>query len=125
PTPRGFLPEIRSRLTRSKRAPEDEKDRYDAQRDRGIKKARTGHCLGMGMTLTQRAALASMSAILTVIATYAVLRGFDVLFKSEPNPATIIWAPRIAMFWRLVVGSYAASLVAAGVFFASTGRLEA
>jgi hypothetical protein len=45
-------------------------------------------------------------------ATYALLRAYEVLFKSEPNPATIVWSPHIAMFWRLAVGAYVAGMVA-------------
>jgi hypothetical protein len=70
----------------------------------------------------QRIVPASIAALLTVVATYAVLRAYDVFFKSEPNPAPVISA-RIAMFWRLAIGSYLASLVAIGVFVLSGSRL--
>jgi hypothetical protein len=58
------------------------------------------------------AAVTAMNAFLAVIATYALLRAYDVLFKSEPNPATVIWSAHIAMFWRLGVGVYVAGPVA-------------
>ena len=57
-------------------------------------------------------AAALAAALLSVPATYAALRGYDVLFKSEPDPATIIWSARIAMFWRLGVGAYVAGMLA-------------
>jgi hypothetical protein len=52
----------------------------------------------------------AIDAILSVVATYAVLRAYDVLFKSEPNPATVIWSQHIAMFWRLGIGVYVAGM---------------
>lgn len=57
-------------------------------------------------------AIVAIDALLSVVGTYAVLRGYDVLFKSEPNPATVIWSARIAMFWRLGIGAYVAGMVA-------------
>src|SRR5580700_8922169 len=62
------------------------------------------------------AAVVAIDAILAVLATYAGLRGFDVCFKSAPNPATIVWSAHIAMFWRLGVGVYVAGLVAVMAF---------
>lgn len=58
------------------------------------------------------AVIVALNAILTVVATYALLRGYDVLFKNEPNPATIIWSAKIAMFWRLGIGTYVAGMTA-------------
>jgi hypothetical protein len=54
---------------------------------------------------------AGVAALLSVPASYAVLRAYDVLFKNEPNPATIVWSAHIAMFWRLAVGGYIAGMV--------------
>jgi hypothetical protein len=67
--------------------------------------------------------LAFLNALLAVVATYAVLRGYDVLFKSEPNPATIIWSARIAMFWRLGVGIYVAGPAAIIAWLAASRNL--
>lgn len=55
---------------------------------------------------------AAIAAILTVVATYALLRAYDVLFKAEVDPALVIWSGEVAMFWRLAVGGYAAGAVA-------------
>lgn len=60
--------------------------------------------------------LALIAAVLAVIATYAILRGYEVLFKTEPNPATVIYDPRIPMFWRVLIGSYVGAMVAVGTF---------
>jgi len=54
----------------------------------------------------------SIAALLSIPASYAALRAYDVLFKNEPNPATIAWSPHIAMFWRLAVGTYVAGMIA-------------
>src|SRR5437868_4265502 len=68
-------------------------------------------------------ATASIAAVLTIPAVYAILRGYDVLFKSEPNPATVIWSARIAMFWRLGVGAYVAGMVLPLAYFAARADL--
>jgi len=62
------------------------------------------------------AALMAINAILTVVATYAGLRAYEAFFKSEPNPALVIWSAHIAMFWRLGIGGYTAGLVTVLVF---------
>jgi hypothetical protein len=58
----------------------------------------------------------AMNAFLSVVATYAVLRAYDALFRNEPNPALIIWSARIAMFWRLGIGAYVAGMTAIVVY---------
>jgi hypothetical protein len=60
-----------------------------------------------------------VAALLCVPATYAALRAYDVVFRSEPNPATIVWTPHIAMFWRLAIGGYVAGMVAPLVYLAA------
>lgn len=70
---------------------------------------RVVHSLRDGPALV---AITGINALLVVIATYAVLRVYDVLFNNEPNPATVMWSARIAMFWRLGIGAYAALLAA-------------
>ena len=68
--------------------------------------------------------LAIVAGILTVPATYALLRGYDVIFKNEPNPATVIFSAKIAMFWRVGIGSYAGGMVAFATYFAAVKRIE-
>ena len=69
------------------------------------------------------AAIVAANALLAVVVTYAVLRAYDVLFKSEPNPATVIVSAKIAMFWRLGVGAYVAGMIAFVVYFAARKNL--
>ncbi len=64
-----------------------------------------------------------LAALLTIPAVYALLRTNDVLFQNEPNPATVIWSAHIAMFWRLLIGTYAAGMVAPLVFTVATRDL--
>jgi hypothetical protein len=64
-------------------------------------------------------ASALIAALLAVPATYAVLRAYDVLFRSEPDPATIVWSAHVAMFWRLAIGGYVAGMVAPLGFMAA------
>ena len=64
-----------------------------------------------------------LAAILSIPATYAVLRAYDVLFRKEPNPATIVWSAHIAMFWRLGVGVYVAGMVAVLAYMAARANL--
>jgi hypothetical protein len=65
----------------------------------------------------QHLVCALLAGLLTVPTTYAALRGYDVMFRSEANPATVIWSAKIAMFWRLGIGSYLGGMVAFGVYF--------
>jgi hypothetical protein len=69
------------------------------------------------------AVVVAVNAVLSVVATYAVLRAYDVLFKKEPNPATIIWSAHIAMFWRLGVGLYIAGMAAVLVYLMARRNL--
>lgn len=64
------------------------------------------------------AAVAAVNALLAMVATYALLRGYDVCFTSEANPATIVWSAHVAMFWRLGVGLYVGGFVAMVAAFA-------
>lgn len=64
-----------------------------------------------------------LAAILSIPATYATLRAYDVLFRKEPNPATIVWSAHIAMFWRLGVGVYVAGMVAVLAYMAARANL--
>jgi hypothetical protein len=57
-------------------------------------------------------AIAAVNALLAIVATYALLRGYDAAFKAEANPATIVWSAHIAMFWRLGVGLYVGGFAA-------------
>jgi hypothetical protein len=60
-----------------------------------------------------------VAAVLSVPATYAVLRGYEVLFKSEPNPATVVWSAHIAMFWRVGIAGYVAGMIAPLAYLAA------
>ncbi len=65
-------------------------------------------------------ALATIAAIVSIPATYALQRLADVLFRSEPNPATVTPAMTIAMFVRLTIAAYLAPIV--GFVFYSAAR---
>jgi len=60
-----------------------------------------------------------VSALISVPATYALLRAYEVLFRSEPNPATIVWTPHIAVFWRIGIAAYVAGMVAPLAYLAA------
>ncbi len=68
-------------------------------------------------------AATAIAAILSIPATYALLRAYDVLFKKEPNPATIVWSAHIAMFWRLNIGVFVAGMVAFPAYMAARADL--
>lgn len=52
-----------------------------------------------------------LAALISVPATYALLRAYEVLFRREPNPATVVWTPHIAVFWRVTIALYVAGMV--------------
>ncbi len=62
---------------------------------------------------------ALLGALLVVPAAYALLRGYDALFSSEANPATVVTSLRIAMYWRLAVGAYVGGMAAPLVYLAA------
>ena len=69
------------------------------------------------------AAIVALNAILSVVATYALLRTYDVFFNREPNPATVIWSAHIAMFWRLGIGTYVGGMAAVMVYLLARPNL--
>jgi len=74
-----------------------------------------------GVVRTQLAARIAtvIAALLSVPATYSVLRAYEVVFKREPNPALVVWSPHIAMFWRLAIAGYVAGMVAPLAYIAA------
>jgi hypothetical protein len=87
--------------------------------------ASIGGRAGSAPALSPIVAVVAVDAILAVVATYAALRAFDVCFRSEPNPATVVWSAHIAMFWRLGVGLYVAGPAALIAFGAARRNLRA
>lgn len=70
--------------------------------------------VGMSSTWVVRCALGALAFLLALIATYAGLRAYDVLFGTEPNPVTVMYqyGGRIAMYWRVTIGAYVGGAVA-------------
>ena len=64
-----------------------------------------------------------LSALLSMPATYALLRAYDVAWRSEPNAAKVVWSPHIAMFWRLWIGAYVAGMLAPLAYLAARTNL--
>ncbi len=54
----------------------------------------------------------AIAVLFAIPATYSVLRAYDVFFRNEPDPATVVWSSHIAMFWRLAVAGYMAATLA-------------
>ena len=63
---------------------------------------------------TERVLLAIAAGAATTIIAYALLRGVERAFYSEPNPALLIWSDRSALLWRAQVALYAGGLGAFG-----------
>ena len=59
-----------------------------------------------------RAALAAMAGCVSAVALYAILRALQLVFFSEPNPATVIWSAHAGYFWRVLIVSYAGGMAA-------------
>ncbi|GAC1571930.1 MAG: hypothetical protein NVS3B20_03810 [Polyangiales bacterium] len=47
---------------------------------------------------------------------YAAIRVVMFKIAPDPNPALVVASARVAMFWRLVVGAYVATLVTIPVY---------
>jgi hypothetical protein len=63
----------------------------------------------------------AIAVVLCIPAVYAALRAYDVLFRDEPDPATVIWSwsGHVAMFWRLAIGGYMAATIAPAAYWAA------
>jgi hypothetical protein len=53
-----------------------------------------------------------VASLVSIPATYALLRAYEVLLKTEPNPALVVWSAHIAVFWRVSISAYVAGMVA-------------
>ena len=62
----------------------------------------------------ERVLLAVAAGAATTVVAYALLRGVERAFYSEPNPALLIWSDRSAFLWRAQVALYAGGLGAFG-----------
>jgi hypothetical protein len=65
-----------------------------------------------------------VASLLSVPSTYAVLRAYEVLFKSEPNPATVVWSAHVGVFWRVGIAGYVAGMVAPLAYLAASRNLR-
>ena len=65
-----------------------------------------------------------VAGLVSIPATYSLLRGYDVLFRTEANAAKVVWSPHIAMFWRICIGGYLAGMLATLVFLAARHDLH-
>ncbi len=71
----------------------------------------------MGTKSTAPVGIATvLASLVSVPATYALLRAYEVAFRTEPDPARVVWSPHIAVFWRLTVAGYVAGLLAPLVY---------
>ena len=68
--------------------------------------------------------VAAIGSLLSLVTTYATLRAYDVFFRLEANPATIVWSAHIAMFWRLAVGAFVAGGLAPVLYLTARRDLE-
>lgn len=78
----------------------------------------------MRNALAAAMAATAIAVVLCIPAAYAGLRAYDVLFREEPDPATVVWSwsAHIAMFWRLAIGAYMATTIAPAAFWAARRR---
>jgi hypothetical protein len=61
-----------------------------------------------------------VASVLSMPATYAILRAYEALLKDEPNPALVVWSPHVAVFWRLAIAGYVAGMVAPFAYVAAS-----
>lgn len=75
--------------------------------------------------VAERLFLAAAAGAATAIVAYAILRGVERAFYSEPNPALLIWSDRSAFLWRAQVSLYAGGLGAFGGYALSGFKTRA
>jgi hypothetical protein len=59
------------------------------------------------------------------VAGYAVLRSLQVMFGHELNPASAMWSPHSAFFWRCLTMLYGGGIASFVAWVASRERLAA
>jgi hypothetical protein len=62
----------------------------------------------------ERLLIAGATGVAAAIVAYAILRGVERTFYTEPNPALLIWSDRSAFLWRAQESLYAGGLGAFG-----------
>lgn len=62
----------------------------------------------------ERLFIAIATGLCAAIVAYAILRGVERAFYTEPNPALLIWSDRSAFLWRTQESLYAGGLGAFG-----------
>jgi hypothetical protein len=62
----------------------------------------------------ERLLVAAATGLCAAIVAYAILRGVERAFYTEPNPALLIWSDRSAFLWRAQESLYAGGLGAFG-----------
>ena len=62
----------------------------------------------------ERLFIAVAAGLCAAIVAYAILRGVERAFYTEPNPALLIWSDRSAFLWRAQESLYAGGLGAFG-----------
>lgn len=71
-------------------------------------------------------ALSASVFFLVLAATYALLRARDVVFGTEPNPATVMYmySAHIALFWRAAIGAFVGGFAGLLTAWLAPPRLE-
>lgn len=62
----------------------------------------------------ERLLVAAATGLATAVVAYAILRGVERAFYTEPNPALLIWSDRSVFLWRAQESLYAGGLGAFG-----------
>ena len=71
---------------------------------------------------SERILIAVVSGGAAAILAYAILRGVERAFFTEPNPALLIWSDRSAFLWRVQESLYAGGLGAFGGYALAARR---
>ncbi len=74
--------------------------------------------------LPERLLIAVVSGGAAAILAYAILRGVERAFFTEPNPALLIWTDRSAFLWRAQESLYAGGLGAFGGYAIAARRVR-
>ena len=74
--------------------------------------------------LPERLLTAVVSGGAAAILAYAILRGVERAFFTEPNPALLIWTDRSAFLWRVQESLYAGGLGAFGGYVIAAYRVR-
>lgn len=76
------------------------------------------------MTRAERLSISLAAFFITAVIGYASVRGVEILFFPEANPAVVVWSERSGFLWRSAIALYIGGLGAFGGYALASAAPE-